>query len=201
MRIQLKNRTDVRNEDLRDLFRRSLRAVGYCTKQRWPLEVRVTYGRYSGVSGRATIGRNRVQHGLWVELRIPRPAKWTPDTLREVVAVTVHECMHLVGSQHKDMTEAQRQCTLPLPAWAAGLQLRPKVKEPELPKPQRRAASHAARLQHVEKMLQLAERRAANAERNLANAKRWVTRSQTVLKGWQRKKAALLRSAPLEEAA
>lgn len=194
MRIKLKNATEFRNDDLRDLFRRSLRAVGFPSNGKWPLEVEISHTRYRGVSGVAAIGRSRVNPGLWVKVRIPKREKWTEDTFRRVVAVTVHECMHLVGSEHKDMTEAQYECTLPLPEWAEGLQLRPKERKPELPPAERLAASRALSRKRVDQRLAEAETRALYAQKGLTDAKRRATRAETLLKKWQRRKASLERA-------
>jgi hypothetical protein len=180
MKIELKNETVFRDDDIRALLRKSLVAVGYDTKGRLPLVVEFVHCRSPRTSGRASIGDDRRAHGLWMKLRVPKRSAWRPDTWREVVAVTVHECMHLVGSRHRDMTDAQLFCTLPLPSWARDLQpLR--VAETQLapPRAERMSAARADRLEHAQAMLKKAETR--------------LKRADTIRTKWQRRVKALSR--------
>jgi len=172
MEVKIENATPYETDDLRALIRATLRAVGYdMSRSRFVLRVEVVNARSAHVSGRASLGDNRVHHGLWMKLRLPKPAKWTPSTWQRIVALTIHECMHLVGSRHKDMTEAQRFATLPLPAWAKGLTLR--VAE-TVPVVEAKAAARSNRLAHANQMLRRAETRAKRAATILAKWKRRV---------------------------
>lgn len=175
MKIDLDNKTEFRDDDIRALVRKTLVAVGYDRKVPLPLRVEFVHSRSPRTTGRAAIGDNRRLHGLWMKLRVPKPRAWREDTWREVVAVTIHECMHLVGTRHRDMTDAQMFCTLPLPAWARGLQpLRvAEVKAPP-PREDRLAAARSDRLEHAQAMLRKAETRLKRADTIHAKWKRRV---------------------------
>lgn len=179
MRIELKNETAFREDDLRALLRRCLKAVGYNTKSVHSLKFEVVSPHTRGVSGVATIGRSPRYPAAWIKVRIPSRDRWSDDTWRRIVAVTVHECQHLVGAQHKDMTEAQYECTLPLPAWAHGLHLRLKEAIPQPPREERKAAARAENLEHAQAMLKRATTR--------------VKRATTIERKWQRRVKALSR--------
>jgi hypothetical protein len=181
MKIDLDNQTVFRDEDIRALVRKALVAVGYDRTVRYPLRVEFVHSRSPRTSGRAVVGTNRSAHGLWMKLRVPKPSAWRADTWREVVAVTIHECMHLVGTRHRDMTDAQMFCTLPLPAWAKDLQpLRVAEAKPVTPREERVAAARAGRLEHAQEMLKKAETR--------------LKRATTIETKWRRRVAALTRA-------
>lgn len=129
MKTTLQNGTGFRTADLRALVNAALLATGFPLRTR-PLlysacrlriEIRSSRG---GVHGQAVLGRSARLPGLWMRLHLPPRRLWTDDTWRRIVAVTVHECMHLVGATHGSMTPTQRDCTGPLPDWALPLELR-----------------------------------------------------------------------------
>lgn len=127
------------------------------------------------------MGEGRRAPGRWMKLRVPKPGKWRGDTWRDIVATTVHECMHLVGSRHKDMTDAQFYCTTPMPTWAADLEsLRVVEVKPEPPRAERTAAARAGRLEHAQAMLRKAETR--------------LKRATTLEAKWRRRVKALERA-------
>lgn len=186
MRIVLRNSTNFRDDDLRKLISRTLTHVGYNRKMGVDLRVQVSSSRGRALaSGRASLGDRKFrQHGTWMKLVLPPRGLWDDDSWRRIVAVTVHECMHLVGSDHKDMTEGQYYCTLPLPAWAEGLQLR----EVEVaPKPSRAERTAAARADS----LKIAEARLADAERRAKQYATQLKRSKTLATKWRRRVAVL----------
>ncbi len=127
MKTVLKNRTRFRTDDVRKLVTASLLAVGFPLRtrprfySRLTLTIEVATARSGHCSGRAVLGTSPRLPGLHMICRIPARSRWTDDTWRRVVALFVHESMHLVGAEHRDMTRAQRQLTLPLPAWAEKL--------------------------------------------------------------------------------
>lgn len=138
--------------------------MGYDRSGRYPLKVEFVHSRGYRTSGVAALGKDRRQHGLWMKLRVPKPNKWLGDTWRGVVAVTVHECMHLVGATHRTMTEAQNLCTLPIPAWAADLTPLWVVEvKPQPSRAEKTAAARAGRLEHAQAMLKKAETRLKRA--------------------------------------
>lgn len=128
MKTVLQNRTNFRTDDVRKLVNATLIAVGFPLRTRprfygrVTLKIEVATARSGHCSGWASLGTSHRLPGLRMVLRIPARARWTDDTWRRIVALTIHECMHLVGTEHRDMTEAQRRLTLPLPAWAEKLQ-------------------------------------------------------------------------------
>ena len=172
MRIDLRNETEFRSDDVRRLVSAALRAVGFLPGAR-PPRFDVVPSRSSRVSGFAALGTDRRFHGLRARLRLPPRRLWTDDTWRDIVATTVHECMHLVGSEHRDMTEGQYRCTLPLPAWAADLQLRDAEPAPTVSREERVAAARGDRLEHARAMLKKAETRSKRAE---TIRKKWARR-------------------------
>lgn len=192
MKIALTNRSSFLDADLRKLIRAALRAtgcvalpLGYANT----LEVRVTWTRGRHPSGLAYLGKGSRSIGHKMILRFPHRRAWTEDTWRECVAVTAHECMHLRGADHSDMTDAQRRCTLPLPAWASGLELRdkppaPTAEERRRDRAERRAARRPERVETVRKRLEEAKSRERKA---LAAARR----AKTIRTKWTRRLAAL----------
>jgi len=120
-------------------------------------------------------------------MRIPEFRLWGPGRhgererterawITEVCQVALHEAMHLAGVRHKDMTEEQCYCSMPVP-WAADLQLRIKETPVEVPREERVAAARADRLGHAQAMLAKA----------ITRSKRAVT----IEKKWKRRVALL----------
>ena len=122
MRIKITNETGYDTKKIRKLVRASLKAVGYDTTINCRLLVEVVYSRSRHTTGWALIGHSRRFPALLMKLRFPKPDRWWSGTWRGIVAVAVHECMHLVGVQHRDMTKQQRWCSGPIPAWAKELE-------------------------------------------------------------------------------
>lgn len=171
MRIQLKNGTPYRDDDLRAIVREACKAAGVsCKKLRFVVKLRRS-GRLANFhGGRASCrpGRRARWISAYLELILPRPEF---VSLKETALVALHEAMHLAGATHSSMTEEQLHCTGPLPAWAASLELR--VQDQSPPKGERLAAARADRLAHAEAMLARAVTRAKRAE---TIRKKWARR-------------------------
>jgi len=181
MRIRLDNKSPYRDDDLRALVQGALRAVGAelgAAQRRDELLVIVKNGPGPLSSGYAYYGSRRGL-GHRMMLRVPAPSEWDDESMRDFVATIIHECMHLIGVRHRDMTEAQRLCTGPLPEWAAGLALRTQPAPSAADIADRRAALRADRVEHARSMLKRATTR--------------VKRAETILKRWRRRVAALER--------
>lgn len=176
MKINLKNTSPYRDDDLRAIVQAACKATGVRCKT---LGLSVTQRRDSESSfhgGRATCSPgNRRWIRAHMQLSLPRPGL---ATVKETVLVAVHEAMHLAGATHTTMTDAQRYCTGPLPTWAEGLELR--VKE-QAPPEELKAAARADRLEHAEAMHKRALTR--------------LRRAETIEKKWKRRLAAMQRAA------
>jgi hypothetical protein len=185
MKITLTNKTHYLSADLRAIVRKACDLAGVsktaqiiCTVLPGKLHVR----------GRATVPRARSTLGCGkFRLSIPTYDQWEPgrhgerartllDHKIEVCQVALHEAMHLAGARHKDMTDEQRYCKMPVP-WAEDLHLRAKGSPvPEQPE-EHLAAARADRLEHAQAML--------------AKARTRTKRATTIEKKWKRRVATL----------
>lgn len=171
MRIKLENKSSYRDDDIRQIVRAACKAAGVrCDELRLKVTNQRSNARYEGKANCAPGCRDWSSAYMWLYLR--RPAD-----LKATVLVALHEAMHLAGARHADMTEEQRSCTGPMPAWAEGLQLR--IKESPS-REEQSAALRASRLSHAEAMLKKAHTRAKRAE--------------TIRKKWERRVRALNRA-------
>ncbi len=177
MKIQLTNKTQFRDDDLLAIMRAACESAGVALKI---LKLTVSVSRSDRVSGFAYYprGPRGFTTMLRAALRIPGPKHLTADTVTRVARVALHEAMHLAGARHKDMTEEQRYCRMPVP-WSADLQLRVKDAPPVVPREERMAAARGDRLEHAQKMLAKAQTR--------------LKRASTIEKKWKRRVGALSR--------
>ncbi len=187
MRIELHNKTQYRDDDLRAIMREACAKAGVAAKR---VVFRVNPGKLH-IRGRATLPRNGRSSLIWgtCTMRIPRFEIWGPgrhgqrerteqQLLIEVCQVALHEAMHLAGVRHHDMTEEQYHCRMPVP-WSAQMQLRVKEARPEVPREERMAAARGDRLEHAQAMLAKAQTR--------------LKRATTIEKKWSRRVKLLSR--------
>jgi hypothetical protein len=170
MKIKLTNKTSFRDDDLRKIMHEACARAGVAAK--W-IVFRVNPGKLH-IRGRATIANQRSSL-IWgtCTMRIPKFEIWGPgrhgererterNWITEICQVALHEAMHLAGVRHKDMTEEQYYCRMPVP-WAAEMQLRAKEVAPAVPREERMAAARGDRLEHAQAMLAKAQTRSKRA--------------------------------------
>lgn len=172
MRINLNNVTCYRDSDLHVMLRAACERAGVDLNL---LHVDVVHSRGRHVSGWAQfpIGpragwKNQTRT---MRLRIPKPPLVPDNDLKlQVAQVMLHEAMHLAGARHKDMTEEQYTCRMPVP-WADDMVLLEKpLREPA---PADKAAARAGRLEHAQAMLSKAVTR---RKRAMTIEKKWARR-------------------------
>lgn len=184
MKIDLKNKTRFRDDDLRAIMRIACEKAGVAARR---VVFVVSYGKLH-IRGRATIANQRSSL-IWgtCTMRIPRFEIWGPgrhgerernevEWVREICQVALHEAMHLAGVRHRDMTEEQYYCRMPVP-WSEGLQLRTVEEPAAIPREERTAAARADRVEHARRMLAKAETR--------------LKRATTIAKKWRRRVSRL----------
>jgi hypothetical protein len=180
VRIELHNKTQFRDDDLRAIMKTACAMAGVAAKR---VVFRVNPGKLH-IRGWATRARERSSL-IWgtCTMRIPRFEVWGPgrhgerqrteqELLIEVCQVALHEAMHLAGVRHGDMTEEQYYCRMPVP-WSDKMQLRIKGAPVLVPREERMAAALADRLEHAQAML--------------AKASTRLKRASTIEKKWARR--------------
>lgn len=186
MKITLTNKTKYRDDDLRKIMREACAHAGVAAKE---VRFRIHPGKLH-IRGRATLASRRSSL-IWgtCTMSIPPFDLWGPGRhgererteskwVTEVCQVALHEAMHLAGVRHKDMTEEQLYCQMPVP-WAADLQLRTKEEPVTVSREERTAAARADRLEHAQAMLAKAVTRSK--------------RAKTIETKWKRRVGALSR--------
>jgi len=177
MKILLTNKTQYRDDDLRTIMHAACKAAGVALKF---LKLTVVSSRLGAVSGYAYFprGPRGFTTTLSARLRVPTPDHLKPDSVTRIAQVALHEAMHLAGARHKNMTEEQYYCRMPVP-WATEMQLRIKEAPVAVPREERMAAARGDRLEHAQKMLAKAQTR--------------LKRAVTIEKKWKRRVGTLSR--------
>lgn len=187
MKIQLINKTQFRDDDLRAILREACKHAGVAAKR---VVFRACVGKLH-IRGRATVAPNGRSSLIWgtCTMWIPKFEIWGPGRhgererterawVNEVCQVMLHEAMHLAGVRHADMTDEQLMCKMPVP-WSDRHQLRRKEQPDQTPLEERRAAARAGRLEHAREMLTKARTR--------------LKRAATIEKKWKRRVGMLSR--------
>lgn len=181
--MKVDNFTAYRTADLRRFFAAGLRAmnaksdktieVEYRTNARhicWAAMGRVVRTTVVDDDG-VTVRPFKTYEGRWIRMLLPKPGE--PVDVRRFARVFEHEVHHTKGAQHKEMTQHQRDCDLPLPEWAEGLEIRLKPEPAKLSVAERTAQRIAERETHAREMLALYE---TKAKRTATLLKKWRTK-------------------------
>ena len=187
--LELRNETAYDTRAIRKLVVRCLRAL--MLKVRGC--VRVTYSSVNEHHGVAAIGRQikRVvdssfygkvsleasgyvtRSGLNMALTVPRdPRLFSRDQFARLI---LHEALHWKGVRHEDMTDHQRYCSGPAPAWCLDVEVAFQPKPPVDP--------NAAR-----------EKKLAHAKAMLGRSERRLKLATTIVKRWKRRVSAAERA-------
>ena len=197
MKLIFNNKTSFTDDCLRRLVVLACQHVGLVGAE-LTLEVWLTHTRKSHVSGRATIGPRpgardalgevprfrRAQYSLVIP-KLPNPCTndFYAELRRELIAVAIHEAMHLRGSRHRDMTQQQLECSGPIPqAFENWFLVLAEVAEPKPDPVAKTAARRAVKLDHVRIMHRKATTR--------------LKRATTIERKWRQKLRRLERSEP-----
>jgi hypothetical protein len=166
--MKIRNETDYETRDLRRFFSAGLCAMKASSEK--VIEVRKQTGNLH--CSRATLGEVRerkvleqgdivrkwkTSEGRWI--RMLTYQKDGELDLRRFARVFEHEVLHSKGAEHKDMTEHQMKCDLPLPAWAEGLSIRKKPPKPPVRREELLRLRAIEKEDHARKTLALYERK------------------------------------------
>lgn len=188
MKINLTNKTAYRDDDLRTIVKEACKQAGVSPDAK-RLRLVISPGKLH-IRGRATVPPSRRQLlAGYMLLKIPPFKFWGPgrhgerarterEWITEICRVALHEAMHLAGVRHRDMTEEQYHCRMPVP-WADAIQLRAKEEPDVVPREERLASARADRLEHAQAMF--------------AKAGTRRKRAITIEKKWKRRVALLSR--------
>ena len=194
--MRLQNYTQYRDDDLRWFFLAALRSMGSNGLYKTITVKYTRAGTWCGgrAGGNAQLGKwvpcspglnggkvRKLLEGKRMTILLPKPGE--PQNMPDIARTVMHEILHLRGAQHRDMTEAQRKCTGPLPEWAEGLELRFDEAPAEPSREEKIATVVAQREEHARAMLAKWE---AKAKRATVIAKKWRTK----VAGYERRAAA-----------
>jgi hypothetical protein len=180
--MKVRNATAYNTRDLRRFFAAGLRAMN--AKPDKVIEVKyITGGRHICWASLGSVTRTTVVHegdvvtrpfrtveGRWIRMLLPKPG--LPIDYRWFARVFEHEVHHNKGATHREMTQHQKDCDLPLPEWAAGLEIR-EVQVLELSVGERKALR--------------AQKREEHARAKLAAALRKKKLIETLIKRWRKR--------------
>jgi hypothetical protein len=175
--LEIKNETSYDTRAIRKLVVRCLRALTLRIRGVVRLCYSTGESTHYGVAALGSIDRGEsgysIRSGLNMVLTVPRnPANFSKDVFAKVI---LHEALHWKGVEHVDMTENQRWCKGPAPAWANDVEVVFTVKAAPDP-----VKVLEKRRDHVLKMVLKATRR--------------VRMARTLEKKWIKKLAAAERS-------
>lgn len=184
------NTTPYTDASLLRLVRIALEVANVPSRRFELLHVRFLTCAGEHFSGHASLGMpGQVRPRGKYMLRLPRQKPTDPEDFNltvtqrryELIAVAVHEAMHIRGAKHADMTPEQRHCCGPPHPRFEGWELRYKAAEPKPDPAELTAALKKKRLEHAQKMHAKSvtrRKRAQTIEKKWAERMRRLERNQ-----------------------